>query len=121
MPEPLYAGSAGGSGLQMEYNRAYEDNPGKFGTCKVPVVGCHSDYSADVEPLDPDDSYLLFRMSTNDERLRMPVLGRSTVHAEGVALTRSGLANWMQRVAHQTLDEYYCHIRAKIRVALVAL
>jgi len=93
LPEPLYAGSAGGSGLQMEYNRAYEDNPGKFGTCKVPVAGGHSDYSADVVPLDPDDSYLLFRMSTNDERHRMPELGRSTVHAEGVALIRKWISN----------------------------
>ena len=86
LPEDLYAGSAGGSGLQMEYNRSYEGNPGKFGVCKVPVAGGHDDYSADVVPLDADDSYLLFRMSTNDQRHRMPELGRSTVHGEGVAL-----------------------------------
>ena len=94
LPEPLYTGSAGGSGLQVEYNRVYEDNPGKFGTCKVPVAGGHSAYSADVVPQAPDDSYLLFRMSTNDERHRMPELGRSTVHAEGVALIRK----WIEQL-----------------------
>jgi len=93
LPEDLYAGPAGGSGLQVEYNRAYEDNPTKFGACKIPVAGGHSDYSADVVPLDADDSYLLFRMSTTDERHRMPELGRSTVHAEGVALIRKWINN----------------------------
>jgi len=93
LPEPLYAGPAGGSGLQVEYNRTYEENPGKFGVCKTPVAGGHSDYSADVVPLNADDSYLLFRMSTNDERHRMPELGRSTVHGEGVALIRKWINN----------------------------
>jgi len=93
LPEPLYAGPAGGSGLQVEYNRSYDENPGKFGTCKVPVAGGHSDYSADVVPLNADDSYLLFRMSTNDERHRMPELGRSTVHGEGAALIRKWINN----------------------------
>ncbi|MBW4935379.1 SO2930 family diheme c-type cytochrome [Marinobacter sp. F4206] len=84
-----YAGAAGGSGLQVEYNRAYADDPGKFGTCKTPVAGGHPDYSADVVPQDADDSYLLFRVSTNDNRHRMPELGRSVVHQEGVELIKS--------------------------------
>jgi len=88
LPEDLYAGPAGGSGLQLEYNRDYEENPGKFGVCKIPVAGGHEDYAADVVPQDADASYLLFRMSTTDERHRMPELGRSTVHTEGVALIR---------------------------------
>jgi len=93
LPAPLYAGPAGGSGLQVEYNRDYAANPTKFGTCKIPVAGGHDDYSADVVPLDPDDSYLLFRMSTTDERHRMPELGRSAVHEEGVALIRKWINN----------------------------
>ncbi|GAA3913924.1 SO2930 family diheme c-type cytochrome [Litoribacillus peritrichatus] len=91
LPEPNYAGPAGSSGVNVEYNRVYADNPTKFGTCKVPVAGGHEDYSADVVPQDAGDSYLLFRMSTNDQRHRMPELGRSTVHQEGVDL----IAAWI--------------------------
>lgn len=88
LPEK-YAGAAGGSGLQVEYNRAYADNPGKFGTCKTPVAGGHPDYSRDVVPGDPDDSYLYFRITTNDNRHRMPELARNVVHQEGAQLIRS--------------------------------
>lgn len=87
------SGPAGSSGLQVEYNRAYEDDPTKFGTCKVPVAGGHEDYPYDVIPGDADNSYLLFRMSTNDSRHRMPELGRATVHEEGVALIRRWIDN----------------------------
>lgn len=88
LPEPNYAGPAGGSGLQVEYNRPYADDPGKFGVCKTPVAGGHQDYPMDVIPQDPDNSYLLFRVSTTDQRHRMPELGRATVHSEGVSLLR---------------------------------
>jgi len=93
LPEPLYAGPAGGSGLQVEYNRPYADDPGKFGVCKVAVAGGHPNYSADVVPKNANDSYLLFRMMTTDKRHRMPELGRSAVHAEGVALIRRWINN----------------------------
>ena len=86
IPEENYAGPAGGSGLQMEYNRVYQDNPQRFGTCKIAVAGGHEDYPADVIPGSPEMSYLLFRMNTNIQRHRMPELGRSTIHGEGVAL-----------------------------------
>lgn len=86
LPEENYAGPAGGSGLQVEYNRDYTENPQRFGVCKVAVAGGHADYPADVIPGSPDKSYLLFRMSTNEPRHRMPELGRSTIHTEGVAL-----------------------------------
>lgn len=93
LPEPNYAGPAGGSGLQVEYNRPVEENPGKFGVCKTPVAGGHQDYPNDVIPQDPDNSYLLFRVSTTDQRHRMPELGRSTVHTEGVSLLRAWINN----------------------------
>jgi len=86
IPEENYAGPAGGSGLQMEYNRDYAENPQRFGTCKIAVAGGHEDYPADVIPGSPESSYLLFRMNTNIQRHRMPELGRSTIHQEGVAL-----------------------------------
>jgi len=93
LPEPNYAGAAGGSGLQVEYNRPYEENPGKFGVCKTPVAGGHTDYPLDVIPQDADNSYLLFRVNTTDQRHRMPELGRSTVHGEGVSLLRRWINN----------------------------
>ena len=61
--EANYAGPAGGSGLQLEYNRDYAENPQRFGVCKVAVAGGHADYPADVIPGSSDKSYLLFRMS----------------------------------------------------------
>lgn len=95
LPEPLYAGPAGSSGLQMEYNRNYEDDPTRFGTCKTPVAGGSPDYPlGDVVPGAADMSYLVFRMSTTDPRHKMPELGRSTVHAEGVAL----ISEWINQL-----------------------
>ncbi len=93
IPEANYAGTAGGSGLQLEYNRDYAENPQRFGVCKIAVAGGHEDYPADVIPGSSDKSYLLFRMSTNDQRHRMPELGRSTVHAEGVNLVKYWIDN----------------------------
>jgi len=86
-----FSGPAGSSGLQVEYNRAYADDPTKFGTCKVAVAGGHAEYPYDVIPQDSGNSYLLFRMNTNDSRHRMPELGRATIHNEGVAL----IAAWI--------------------------
>ena len=84
-----YGGAAGGTGLNVEYQRIYGDNPAKFGACKEPVAGGHEDYVYDLVPQDSEDSYLLFRMETNEERQRMPELGRAIVHEEGAALIRA--------------------------------
>ena len=88
------AGAAGASGLQLEYQRNYSDETAKFGVCKTPVAGGHQDYSYDIEPRDPDSSYLYFRMNTTDPRHKMPELGRSVIHKEGVALVRQ----WITRL-----------------------
>ena len=84
-----YAGPAGSSGVQLEYNRNYADSPGKFGVCKDPVAGGKEGYPYDVIPGNADESYLLFRVETTDSRHKMPELGRSTVHQEGAQLIRS--------------------------------
>lgn len=88
-----FSGPAGSSGLQVEYNRPYADNPAKFGTCKVAVAGGDNNYPYDVIPKSPESSYLLFRMNTNDSRHRMPELGRATIHTEGVALISAWIDN----------------------------
>jgi len=84
-----YAGPAGSSGVQLEYNRNYADSPIKFGVCKDPVAGGKDGYPYDVIPGNADESYMLFRVETTDSRHKMPELGRSTVHQEGAQLIRS--------------------------------
>ncbi|MDO6824250.1 SO2930 family diheme c-type cytochrome [Marinobacter sp. 1_MG-2023] len=84
-----YAGPAGSSGVQLEYNRDYADSPGKFGVCKTPVAGGKDGYPFDVIPGNAAESYLLFRMTTDDNRHKMPELARNTAHLEGTALIRS--------------------------------
>lgn len=88
------AGAAGASGLQLEYQRNFNDETAKFGVCKTPVAGGHQDYTYDVIPGDPDGSYLHFRMNTTDPRHKMPELGRSVIHKEGVNLVRE----WITRL-----------------------
>ncbi|MBN7770991.1 hypothetical protein KUV44_06870 [Marinobacter daepoensis] len=84
-----YAGAAGSSGVQLEYNRNYADSPGKFGVCKDPVAGGMAGYPYDVIPGNADESYLQFRIETTDSRHKMPELGRSIAHREGALLIRS--------------------------------
>ncbi|GLQ32274.1 hypothetical protein [Litoribrevibacter albus] len=81
-----YRGAAGSTGLQMEYNRNFEDDQTKFGVCKTPVAGGHNSYPQDVVPTRADLSYLRFRVDTTDSRHKMPELGRVTIHDEGVSL-----------------------------------
>ncbi len=88
-----YAGPAGSSGVQLEYGRDYATDPGAFGVCKTPVAGGKDGYPFDVIPGNPDDSYLLFRMTTVDNRHKMPELARNTEHQEGTALIRSWIEN----------------------------
>lgn len=83
-----YAGPAGSSGLQLEYNRSYVDAPIKLGVCKQPIAGGKEGYPYDVIPGNAGESYLAFRIETTDSRHRMPELGRNTVHQEGVQLIR---------------------------------
>ncbi|MCH8533329.1 MAG: hypothetical protein LAT65_21025 [Saccharospirillum sp.] len=83
-----YAGPAGSSGLQLEYNRSYAEAPSKFGVCKQPIAGGKEGYPYDVIPGNADASYLLFRVETNDSRHRMPELGRNIKHYEGALLLR---------------------------------
>jgi len=46
----------------------------------------YNTYPRDVIPQHADNSYLVFRMNTNDGRHKMPELGRGSVHSEGVEL-----------------------------------
>ncbi|GEQ84915.1 hypothetical protein ULMS_04230 [Patiriisocius marinistellae] len=65
-----------------------ENDDGNLGICVVPDDLNVPNYqnSKLVDPGNPENSMLLFRISTNQEQYRMPLLGRRIVHEEGVLL-----------------------------------
>ena len=94
LTKPGGEGKAGSSGLHLEYNRDFDESRPTFGVCKTSITGSPPEYPFDVIPGDPERSYLLYRMNTNDGQYKMPELGRSTIHAEGVTLIRE----WITRM-----------------------
>ena len=107
IPEPNYAGAAGDSGLTVEFNRDFDTEPGHFGVCKTAVAGGwpgerdengeptgYNEFPRDIIPGYPERSYLVHRMNTNDGRHKMPELGRSSIHKEGVALVSA----WIKKM-----------------------
>jgi hypothetical protein len=53
------------------------------------------DHTFDIVPGRPDDSILVYRMSSLDPGAMMPEVGRATVHEEGVALVRDWITAWL--------------------------
>jgi uncharacterized repeat protein (TIGR03806 family) len=93
IPEPFYSGPAGDSGLQVEFNRDLDANPSSFGICKRAIAsGGGDEYPRDIVPGYPENSYLPFRMNSLEGQHKMPELGRSTNHTEGVALIKAWIA-----------------------------
>lgn len=109
LAEQGYAGSAGYTGLQMEYNREFAQS--KFGVCKQPIANRDDTnrvelldefpetLAYDVVPQRPERSYLLYRMTSSNPNQRMAPLGRSIHHTEGVDL----ISAWIN-----TLDAADC-------------
>lgn len=66
-------GGGGPSGLSFLY---WEDNPAKYGVCKVPAAagGGAGGNQVDIWPGDPDRSIVPFRMRTTDPEIKMPEL-----------------------------------------------
>jgi parallel beta-helix repeat protein len=92
-------GSASSSGLLLEYFRPFGT---AVGECKPPVAaGSGSgglDYS--IVPGSSAESILVFRMASNELEIRMPEIGRSIVHPEGVDL----IAQWIDAMAPVDCD-----------------
>jgi hypothetical protein len=84
-------GPANTTGLVLTYN---ETDPAKLGVCKVPVAaGPGAGRSRfGVNPGQPDDSILLYRMRSTESKIMMPEVGRAVVHREGVELVRAWIA-----------------------------
>ena len=78
-------GPAYTSGLFLNYDN---ENPEHLGICKSPVAAGKGTggFLADIVPGNHKASILSFRMESNDAGIRMPELGRSVIHEEGVAL-----------------------------------
>ena len=78
-------GAGDTSGLSLEYTR---DLGVDTGLCKPPVAA--GDGAGDLDfaivPGSAEESILAFRMDSNEADVRMPEIGRSVIHTEGVAL-----------------------------------
>jgi uncharacterized repeat protein (TIGR03806 family) len=85
------AGSASNSGLDLRWE---QNDPALLGIRKHPVAAGRGagTNEFDVVPGDPDHSILPYRMASLEGGIAMPELGKSSVHAEGVAAVRAWIA-----------------------------
>ncbi len=92
-------GPAYNSGLHLSAN---VDRPVEFGVFKTPVAAGRGsgNLTYDIVPGKPDQSILVFRISSTESGIAMPEFGRSLVHAEGVVLMRE----WIQGLAESRLS-----------------
>lgn len=87
------AGSANNTALFLNLEEQREFNLGIY---KIPVSfgdGAEG-LTYDIVPGQPDSSILIYRMESVEPQIRMPELGRSLVHREGVALIRE----WIEKL-----------------------
>ncbi|MBV7316852.1 parallel beta-helix domain-containing protein [Shewanella sp. NIFS-20-20] len=88
-------GNASNTGLKLEYWRPYDsENAYAHGTCKSPVAYGGGNLGFDIVPGKPEESIMHFRMDTTNPGDRMPEIGRSLSHDEGVAL----INEWIKRL-----------------------
>jgi hypothetical protein len=78
-------GSAKNSGLYLNY---HQKDRRKRGILKPPIAAGKGsgDFKYDIVPGHPEESIFIYRMSSNDPAIRMPEIGRSIVHQEGLSL-----------------------------------
>ncbi|MEZ5501188.1 MAG: SO2930 family diheme c-type cytochrome [Halioglobus sp.] len=87
-------GAARTSGLFLEYSRPFGL---EVGECKSPVAAGGGAGNLDyvIVPGDAAASIMPFRMDSNENAVRMPEIGRSIIHTEGVAL----IQEWINAMA----------------------
>ncbi|MCR9103782.1 MAG: right-handed parallel beta-helix repeat-containing protein [Gammaproteobacteria bacterium] len=78
-------GAGSTSGLYLEYSRPFGFDVGE---CKPPVAAGAGSGGLDhvIVPGDSDNSILTYRMDSNETDVRMPEIGRTVIHTEGVEL-----------------------------------
>ncbi|WP_233450972.1 Ig-like domain-containing protein [Hanstruepera ponticola] len=75
--------------MRFAYNT--NDDLTNMGVCVEPDTNIGNDYPFIMNPGDADASVVMFRISSIEEQYRMPLLGRTLQHIEGVELIRE----WM--------------------------
>lgn len=88
------------SGLDLTYA---QNDPVKFGVFKAPVAAGRGVGKArfGIVPGEPENSILVHRLRAVDPGIRMPAVGRSLVHQEGLALIES----WIRGMDYPELAE----------------
>jgi uncharacterized repeat protein (TIGR03806 family) len=74
-----------------------------IGLCKPPVAAGRGtgNFQFDIMPGKPDESIMIYRVSSSETGVMMPELGRSSVHREGVDLLREWIAAWQGSCSQQ--------------------
>lgn len=85
-------GPARTSALDLRY---VQSRPHAWGVMKAPVAAGRGsgDFRYDIVPGQPDQSILVYRISSTHPGIMMPELGKQLVHEEGVALVREWIAS----------------------------
>jgi parallel beta-helix repeat protein len=80
-------GFAANSALFLDYWREVDEN---YGICKTPVAAGSGSggLQFDIVPGNADESITAYRMDSNEPDVRMPEIGRTLIHDEGVELVR---------------------------------
>ncbi len=71
-------------------------NPANLGVCIPPQEDINSALTNIITPANKNRSVMYYRLSATDESVRMPLLGRSIVHTEGIEL----LEQWINTLEH---------------------
>ncbi len=84
-------GGGGPSGLVLLHT---EQRPVDFGVCRAPVAAGPGagGRTADIVPGRPDESILVYRMSSTDPEIKMPELPNLTVDAQAIEVVRAWIA-----------------------------
>ena len=80
-------GFAANSALFLDYWREVDES---YGICKTPVAAGSGSggLQFDIVPGNADESITAYRMDSNEPDVRMPEIGRTLIHEEGVELIR---------------------------------
>lgn len=86
-------GAANTSALYLD---SWRDVNSEYGLCKPPVAAgtATGGLAYDIVPGDADASIIKYRMDSNNPAIKMPELGRSVIHTEGVQL----ISDWINGI-----------------------
>ena len=88
------------SGLDLTFDQG---EPVRFGIFKAPVAAGRGTGNGRfvIEPGHPEKSIMMVRLQSTDPGVRMPVVGRGLMHAEGVNLIRE----WISQMDYADMTE----------------